>query len=108
MAPKELGFFTDRYDEGLDWYAAQYAAAAPHQLWGEATADYLARPSAMNRIVATLPEAKLIASLRNPVDRAWSHYLLLKERGRERRSFAAAIEEETRRSRGVLPLSRPL
>ena len=96
MAPTELGFFTDRYDDGVDWYAEQYATAAPHQICGEATADYLARPSAMNRIVATLPDAKLIASLRNPVDRAWSHYLLLKERGREQRPFATAIEEEKR------------
>jgi hypothetical protein len=96
MAPKELGFFTDRFDEGLSWYAEQFRAAAARQILGEATADYLARPSAMSRIAASLPNAKMIASLRNPVDRAWSHYLLLAERGREVRSFAAAIDEETR------------
>lgn len=94
MAPKELGYFTDHFDRGPDWYDAQFATAAPQQVLGEATADYLARDSAMRRIAATLPDVKIVASLRDPVGRAWSHYLLLRERGRETRTFAAAIDAE--------------
>ncbi len=96
MAPKELGFFTDHYTSGLEWYSEQFANARPDQLLGDATADYLARASAMERIGETLPGTKLIASLRNPVERAWSHYLLLSARGREKRSFPEAIDEELR------------
>ena len=96
MAPKELGYFTDNFPSGPDWYRAQFASARPGQLLGDATADYLARGSAMKRIAETSPDVKLVASLRNPVERAWSHYLLLAERGREERSFATAITEEMR------------
>lgn len=94
MAPKELQFFTDHFSRGVDWYRAQFAAAGTALVLGEATADYLARQSAMSRVAATLPDAKLVASLRNPVDRAWSHYGLLRTRGREHRTFEVALDEE--------------
>ena len=51
----------------------------------------------MTRIASTLPEARMIVSLRNPVDRAWSQYWLLRERGVETRSFSEAIEDEVKR-----------
>lgn len=94
MAPKELQFFTEHFAKGTDWYRAQFAGAGEAEVVGEATADYLARESAMSRLATTLPEARLIASLRNPVDRAWSHYGLLQARGRESRSFTAALDDE--------------
>lgn len=94
LTPKELQFFTEHFDRGLDWYRGQFASVGSARLLGEATADYLARASAMTRIAATLPTARLIASLRNPVDRAWSHYGLVKARGREPRTFGEAIGEE--------------
>ncbi len=95
LTPKELQFFTEHFERGQDWYCAQFAPAGTARVLGEATADYLARASAMTRIAATLPRARLIASLRNPVDRAWSHYGLVQARGREPRTFAEALDEET-------------
>lgn len=94
MVPKELKFFTERFDEGLDWYRSQFAQAGSARVFGEATADYLARRSAMARIAEVIPSVRMIASLRNPVDRAWSHYGLLTARGREGRTFEAAINDE--------------
>jgi len=94
MAPKELQFFTEHYGKGVDWYASQFSSAGGVHRLGEATADYLARESAMTRIATVLPGARLIATLRHPVDRAWSHHLLLRARGREPRSFETAIDEE--------------
>lgn len=99
LAPKELQFFTVHFDEGLDWYRARFGPAGD-RVAGEATADYLARASAMDRIAATLPEARLIVSLRNPSERAWSHYWLLRSRGRESRSFEAVFEQEAASSTG--------
>ena len=93
FAPKELGFFTEHFDEGLGWYRDQFAGRS-EAILGEATADYFARPSAMRRIVATLPDAKLVVSLREPVARAFSHHGLLSARGVDKRSFAAAIDDE--------------
>lgn len=94
VAPKELQFFTERFGEGIDWYAAQFAAAPQETVLGEATADYLARNTAMMRIHEVLPDVRLVASLRNPSDRAFSHHGLLAARGKEKRSFAAAVGDE--------------
>ena len=94
MVDKELGFFTERFDEGIDWYKSRFAAAGSARVLGEATADYLARESAMNRIADVLPAVRLVASLRNPIERTWSHYGLLQARGRETRSFEEALDAE--------------
>lgn len=95
IAPKELGFFTTKFDAGLDWYRDQFRDAGPARVLGEATADYFARETAMSRIADTLPQVRLVVSLRNPVDRAWSHYHLLRARARDTRTFAEAVEDET-------------
>ena len=94
LVPKELQFFTAEFGNGLDWYRAQFRRAEGGQILGEATADYFARKTAMHRIAEVLPRTRLIVSLRNPVERAWSHYWLLRNRGREARSFGAAVEDE--------------
>lgn len=96
IAPKELGFFTERFDEGIDWYRGFFSDVGDARLCGESTADYLARGDAMNRLSRTLPDARIIAILRNPVERAWSHYWLQRERGKDGRSFEEAIEFEIR------------
>ena len=70
MAPKELQYFTEHFDMGTDWYRAHFADARIGQACGEATADYMAREPAMVRLSETIPDARLIALLRNPVDRA--------------------------------------
>ncbi len=65
---------------------------------GEATALYLYIPRACERIKHYLPDAKLFAILRNPVDRAYSAYTHLRRDGRETiAEFAAALREEERR-----------
>lgn len=94
LAPKELQFFTEHFDNGVDWYRSQFAAMGDASVLGEATADYLARSTAMARIHSVLPHVRLIATLRNPVDRAWSHYHLLRVRRRDPRSFDEAIDAE--------------
>lgn len=94
MAPKELQYFTEHRHRGLDWYRAQFAALTPARVLGEATADYLARESAMRHIAQALPAARLVASLRHPVSRTWSHFGLLSERGRDDRTFDEALDHE--------------
>lgn len=85
MPGRELHFFNkDRnFARGREWYAQQFAAADDGQLIGEKTPNYLwtnvppEGSDASNshlRIAETCPDAKLIAILRNPVDRAISAY----------------------------------
>lgn len=65
---------------------------------GEACPFYLYSPKAPERIKHYIPNVKMIAILRNPVDRAYSHFLHLVREGREPLTdFAQAMrEEETR------------
>ncbi|MEY2454208.1 MAG: hypothetical protein QOD92_3782 [Acidimicrobiaceae bacterium] len=102
VAPnKELHFFDRAFDRGLDHYRQQFARARGDQSAGEATQTYLYDTTALDRIAATLPDVKLIAILRNPVDRAYSHYWQKRAYGREPLSFAAAVSAEPERLRGA-------
>jgi hypothetical protein len=95
MAPaKELRFFDARFDRGVDWYAAQFAGASGERAAGEATPMYLADPNAGSRIAEILPDAKLIAVLRHPVERAYSQYWHRKLRSGEERSFGELVDDE--------------
>ena len=103
-ATKELHFFDDHYAKGMRWYRAQFPTTvqkyyAEHMrkrdfFTGEATPAYLFYPHAAERIAKALPNVKLIVLLRNPVDRAFSHYWLLSRVNKETLSFEEAIKRE--------------
>lgn len=64
-------------------YEALFAAAGDAAAIGEASPIYLECPQAPGRIRETIPSARIVASLRQPVDRAYSDYLMyLRRRGR--------------------------
>lgn len=74
---KEIHYFDANYEMGTLWYRSHF----PHQskikegiITGEASPYYLFHPFAPKRIFQLLPDVKLIIILRNPVDRAISHY----------------------------------
>jgi len=98
---KELEFFNRHFDKGIEWYRRCF----PQPRWkdgrrsitGEATPYYLFHPYAAERMAEVVPRARMIVLLRNPVDRAYSHYHHQTRLGRETRSFEEAIEEETTR-----------
>jgi hypothetical protein len=77
----EPHYFTREFHRGPDWYSSFFAEAAPTQLRGEKTADYLANPDAAARIAAVLPDVPMIVQLRDPVERAYSDYCMLLRRG---------------------------
>lgn len=59
---------------------------------GEASATYLADPKAPELIHKVSPDARILISLRNPVERAFSHYLMLKSSGLTNLSFREEIK----------------
>jgi hypothetical protein len=71
---KELHYFDFHYDRGPEWYAAQFRPGRWEWRRGEATPNYMWGPLARQRLIEDLPQARIIAILRNPVDRAYSHY----------------------------------
>ena len=76
---KEVHFFDRQYEKGLDHYETFFSAYDGQPAVGESTPDYLHGEWTENDVPALihrhLPNVRLIASLRNPVDRAYSRYL---------------------------------
>lgn len=95
MVPeKELRFFDFHFERGVDWYAQCFASAGPSEIVGEATPTYLFEPGAIERMAGVLPDARTLVLLREPVDRAYSHYWHWRGRMGETRSFEEAVSEE--------------
>jgi len=107
---KEIGFFDSNYARGINWYKAHFPTyfqkfyvtqiKKKDFITGEATPSYINHPLAHKRIFDTIPKVKLIVLLRNPVDRAYSHYYQACKLGREYLSFSKAIKKEPFRLQG--------
>lgn len=61
---------------------------------GESSTSYLWDPHSASRIHAAVPDARIVAVLREPVARCFSHYLMLVREGAERRTFTSMIKDE--------------
>jgi len=107
---KELQYFTFSHGRGQLWYRAHFPSllgpvarrlrGAPPQLTGEATPYYLSHPRVPELVARELPDAKLIVLLRNPVDRAYSHFHHNARQGWESNSFEEALDKEEERLAG--------
>jgi hypothetical protein len=97
---KEVSYFDRHYRRGARWYRGHFPLRSGDRVVGEASPGYLFHPLAPSRVKATVPEARLIALLRDPVDRALSHYHHEVALGREPLTFEQAIEAEPERTRG--------
>jgi len=96
IAPqKETLFFNTPYNfwQGVDWYREQFAGAGSARAVGDAT-PLMQNSLAVRHMADLLPDASLVAILRNPVDRAYSHYQHIRALGQERRSFRQALADE--------------
>jgi Sulfotransferase domain len=100
--PKGVRYFDDHFTLGERWYRSHFATAHARagRLAGEATAHYPFDPRAPGRAAATVPDAKIIVLLRDPVARAFSHWREQTRLGGETLSFEGALEAEPRRLEG--------
>lgn len=92
--PKETQYFSLHHDRGPSWYATCFPHHRGEDVVGESTPVYLTLPHVPKRIAATLPEVRLIAVLREPVEQAYSTWWMLRCLGAERRSFEDAVAAE--------------
>jgi hypothetical protein len=113
---KEVSFFDRHFWRGAAWYRGHF----PNRLYlrrvrtrsgvepivGEASPSYLFHPFAPERAAALLPEVRIIALVRNPIDRSLSHYQHEVALGREPLSFEQALEQEETRMKGELERMR--
>ncbi|MEW6128443.1 MAG: sulfotransferase domain-containing protein [Acidobacteriota bacterium] len=94
---KEIHFFNFLYDKGIDWYKSHFAKTEYLRknglITGEASPYYIYSQAAPRRIREHIPEVKLIALLRNPINRALSNFNMHEP---ETRSFERAVLDEMR------------
>ena len=90
---KDIYFFDRYYDRGINWYRSFFSQARPDMAIGELSHDYLFSSIAALRIKSDFSSMKLIACLRNPAERSFSHYLYMVRSGRTRLPFLRAIEK---------------
>lgn len=104
--PKELNFFfgparadaaagwsAGNWSRGLDWYAGHFDAGVPVR--GESSPGYTSpdHPGVAQRMAATIPGARLIYLVRDPIARALSQYDHHRADGAERRDLAEALTD---------------
>lgn len=107
---KEAQFFTLHHAKGAEWYRSQFPTRWSRRrairrcgrplVVGDASPYYLFHPLAPERAARLLPGARLIALLRDPVERAYSHYHHEVRKGRETLTFEEAIRREPDRLAG--------
>jgi len=103
-------YFDVNYERGLSWYKSFFPTKFAHTLkekkaghnilLGDATPYYLYHPHAPSRANDLIPNAKAIALLRNPVERAFSHWVERTRQKVETLPFEEAIKEEAERLNG--------
>ena len=101
-ATKEVHFFDFNWARGDHWYRSHFLRV-PGTRTGEASPSYLFHPRAAERAASLVPDIKLIVLLRDPVDRAYSHWAHQVRAGRERLEFVEAIDAEPERLRASDP-----
>ncbi len=108
---KEVHFFdgglnpnVDTFDKGEAWYRAHFPLnrnMSNNKKAFESSPLYIFNPFAPQRISKLIPEVKLIAILRNPVERTISHYFHEKRNDRESLPIMEALQSEEERMRPV-------
>jgi hypothetical protein len=107
---KEVHFYDLRYQDGEDWYRAHFPLRILQRLsklrdargflTGEASPYYLFHPAVPARVRLGSPEARLLAILRDPAERAFSHYKRMVRKGVEPLTFEQALDQEPERLAG--------
>lgn len=100
---KEVHFFDYRWHLGLNWYRASFPRRRDLPVGcvtGESTPYYFFHPGVPARVAEALPAARLLLLLRDPVERAFSHYRRQRALGLDPLSFEDALEAEEERLAG--------
>jgi hypothetical protein len=105
---KGVHYFDKHYDEGMAWYRGHFPvrATSSARRWGgtpvtgESSPYYMFHPLAAQRIAADLPNVRVIALLRDPVERAYSAHSHESGKGFEELGFEEALAAEAERIAG--------
>lgn len=91
---KELHYFSHKYSEGIEWYLNHFRTVHKEKAVGEYSPSYMMESQVVSqRIYEFNPKMKLIVTVRNPMERAFSVYRWLIQRGEKLSSLHDAIEK---------------
>jgi hypothetical protein len=96
----EIGYFDDNFHLGLSWYKSLFPTKFTKNkiknkhgkfLTYDVTPFYIYNPLVAKRILESFPNAKIISNLRNPIDRAYSNYIIAFQEGDTTKTFEEVI-----------------
>ena len=108
---KTSHYFEENYGRGEAWYRSHFPTARQREALsrrhgggpvkaGEAAPLYMFHPLAASRVAALMPSVRIVVLLRNPVERAYSHWKERRGEGVEPLSFREALAAEPERTAG--------
>lgn len=107
---KATHYFEEHWGRGEAWYRSHFPTERQRAMLerrhggptraGEAAPLYMFHPLTAERVHALLPDVRLIVLLRDPVQRAYSHWKERRGQGREPLDFRTALAREAERTRG--------
>ncbi len=106
VGAQETHFLDCHFHKGLDWYAAHFPFDGKidkrgiRTLAGDCTPIYLFHPLVPERASNTIPNARFVVLLRDPVERTLSHYFHCLKRGHEHLKLDDALAAEEGRLSG--------
>jgi hypothetical protein len=90
---KETHFLDERFARGWGWYGAHFAHRRAGQRCMEIASTYFDAPETAQRLQAHAPACRIVVSLRDPAERAFSLWLHERTKGRLRSDFPTALRE---------------
>ena len=72
---KEIDFFSNYYDHGYQWYEGHLGDADDAKVMGEVSTSYFADSDTPERVFSYNPGMRVVLSLRDPIERAYSNHL---------------------------------
>ncbi len=90
---KETRFFDAHFHRGIDWYLAHFTPTEGNQV-GEVAPTYFASYHARERIARLIPEARVLCTFRDPLDRVLSLYRMKRAYGMIPWGFAEALRKD--------------
>lgn len=92
---KVVNYYDRKYHKGLEWFREAYPERDGEDVVGAVATSYISTPGVVERIHDHVPDATLLFCLRNPMDRAYSHWWHLKQGGSFEYDFGDALDIDT-------------
>ncbi len=90
---KETFYFDKRFGKNIDWYISHFESKGIDNRVIEVAPSYFHSEQAPKRIIDAIGRVKIVITLRDPLERAWSHYLHLYRKGYTSKMIIEAVNQ---------------